>query len=126
MYKDAAEIRRTVSLRAMLQGRCPRCREGAVFKSGLGGLAGLMNDTCPHCGLRFLREAGYFLGAMYVSYGLGVLTILPLAIVLTLVVEWPVVAVLAVVLGQTLLSAPLFFRYSRAIWLHVDQRLDPR
>jgi hypothetical protein len=27
---------------------------------------------------------------------------------------------------QTLLSIPLFFRYSRAIWLHVDQLIDPR
>ncbi len=38
--------------------------------------------TCPSCGLRFLRETGYFLGAMYISYGLGVLTILPVAVVL--------------------------------------------
>lgn len=81
---------------------------------------------CPVCGLRYLRESGYFLGAMYVSYGLGVLTILPVAVVLAIVVEWPLWAVLAVMFAQTLVSMPVFFRYSRIIWLHVDQMLDPR
>jgi hypothetical protein len=38
-----------------------------------------MSESCSVCGLRFLREAGYFLGAMYISYGLGVVTILPVA-----------------------------------------------
>jgi hypothetical protein len=85
-----------------------------------------MRDACPVCGLRFLREAGYFLGAMYISYGLGVLTILPVAIVLTVVLEWPLAIVLLIALLQTLISVPLFFRYSRVIWLHVDQLLDPR
>ena len=30
-----------------------------------------MNAACPACGLRFEREAGYFTGAMYVSYVLA-------------------------------------------------------
>ena len=45
---------------------CPRCLEGAVF---FGFYA--MNPTCPHCGLRFEREPGYFLGAMMVAYFVG-------------------------------------------------------
>jgi hypothetical protein len=48
-----------------------------------------MYDSCPVCGLRFLREAGYFLGAMYISYTLGVATVLPVSIVLAIVLEWP-------------------------------------
>jgi uncharacterized protein (DUF983 family) len=82
--------------------------------------------VCPVCGLRYLRESGYFLGAMYVSYGLGVLTILPVAVALAIVVEWPLWAVLTAMFAQTLVSMPVFFRYSRIIWLHVDQMLDPR
>jgi heme/copper-type cytochrome/quinol oxidase subunit 4 len=85
-----------------------------------------MTESCPVCGLHFLREAGYFLGAMYISYGLGVFTVLPVAIVLTVVAEWHLVTVLLVALLQTLVSVPLFFRYSRVIWLHADQMLDPR
>ncbi|HEU0073570.1 MAG TPA: DUF983 domain-containing protein [Dehalococcoidia bacterium] len=85
-----------------------------------------MSESCSVCGLRFLREAGYFLGAMYISYGLGVVTILPVAVALAVVAEWHLAVILSIALAQTLLSVPLFFRYSRVIWLHADQLLDPR
>jgi len=84
-----------------------------------------MNSTCPVCGLRFLREAGYFLGAMYVSYALGVFTILPVAVLLAVVLEWNLIAVMAIAVLQTLLSVPLFLRFSRILWLHVDFAFDP-
>jgi uncharacterized protein (DUF2062 family) len=84
-----------------------------------------MNQSCAVCGLRFLREAGYFLGAMYVSYGLGVATVLPVAVVLAVVLEWHLAVVLPVAVLQTLISVPLMLRYSRALWLHVDYLLDP-
>jgi len=84
-----------------------------------------MHDECDVCGLHYLRETGYFLGAMYISYGLGVLTILPVAVALT-ILEWPLWVVLLIALIQTIISMPLFFRYSRIIWLHADQAIDPR
>lgn len=93
---------------------------------GWRGAAGLLNHACGVCGLVFLREAGYFLGAMYISYGLGVLTVLPLTVGLTLFSGWPLPVVLCIMVAQTLLSAPLFLRISRLLWLHVDQALDPR
>jgi uncharacterized protein (DUF2062 family) len=85
-----------------------------------------MLESCPVCGLRFLREAGYFLGAMYISYTLGVATVLPVAVVLAVVLSWHLAIVLPLAVLQTLISGPLFFRYSRVIWLHADQMLDPR
>jgi uncharacterized protein (DUF983 family) len=107
-------------------GRCPRCREGSIFPSSLLGLIGVTNPTCTVCGLRFLREAGYFLGAMYVSYGLGVLTILPVGVLLAVVLEWPLAIVIPLVILQAVICMPLFLRFSRVIWLHVDQAIDPR
>lgn len=85
-----------------------------------------MHERCSVCGLAFLRETGYFLGAMYISYALGVLTILPVAIVLAVVLEWDLWLVLLIAILQTIISMPIFFRYSRLIWLHVDQAIDPR
>jgi hypothetical protein len=84
-----------------------------------------MDPVCHVCGLRFLREAGYFLGAMYVSYALGVFTVLPVATFLAVAVEWPLAVVLVVAVVQTLVSVPLFLRYSRVLWLHVDFAFDP-
>ena len=115
-----------MNLGAVLTGRCPRCLKGAIFRNTLLGALGMMNSSCSVCGLNFLREAGYFLGAMYVSYALGLLTILPVGIVLAVVLEWDLVLVMPLLIVQTILSMPLFLRFSRIIWLHVDQTIDPR
>jgi uncharacterized protein (DUF983 family) len=110
----------------LITGRCPRCRQGRIFPKTFLGAIGMMNPSCSECGLRFLREAGYFLGAMYVSYGLGVLTVLPVGVVLAVVLKWSLVIVMPLVILQTIASMPFFLRFSRIIWLHVDQALDPR
>ena len=34
-----------------------------------------MHERCLVCDLKFDREPGYFLGAMYVSYGLGIVIV---------------------------------------------------
>ena len=113
------------TLKGIIAGLCPRCRQGHIFKPGLAGLL-FMNDVCVVCGLRFLRESGYYLGAMYVSYGLGVLTILPVATYLAAVARWPLWLVLSIMVIQTLLSMLIFLRLSRTIWLYFDQAVDPQ
>lgn len=97
-----------------------------MFVPGLKGLAGLMNESCGRCGLPFLREAGYYLGAMYVSYALGVFTVLPVAVLLAVILEWELWIVMVIMVVQTLVSMPIFFRYSRTLWLYVDQAIDPQ
>jgi uncharacterized protein (DUF983 family) len=106
-----------VRVLAILKQRCPRCLRGAVFEGLLR-----MRETCERCGLRFEREPGFFVGAMYVSYALAVALGAPLAFGLLEV---------GVPLGRTMLALavalvalhPLLFRYSRVIWLHVDHRI---
>lgn len=85
-----------------------------------------MHRTCPECGLVFEREPGYFLGAMYLSYGLGILVAAPVALGLHLglgvsveVSAWSSGAVLVV-------ASPWLFRSSRVGWLHFDQHFHPR
>ena len=110
----------------MVRGHCPRCGDGDIFRPGIAGLIWAMNETCGVCGLRFMREEGYFLGAMYVSYGLGVITVLPVAMVMAVVLGWHLALALTLMALQTLISVPLFLRYSRVIWLYFDQAFDPR
>jgi uncharacterized protein (DUF983 family) len=109
----------------MLAGRCPRCREGRVFPPFWSARLLAMNPVCEVCGLKFEREPGYFLGAMYFSYTLGVLTILPVSLLLILVAGWDLAPVMVVMFAQTLISMPLFFRYSRVMWLHLDLAFIP-
>jgi hypothetical protein len=86
-----------------------------------------MNERCPVCGLLFGRgEPGYFTGAMYVSYAMGI----PL-IALLVLVEYlflPTWTLLRLVLLAGLICVPLIpwiWQYSRVIWIHFDQWVDP-
>ncbi len=112
------------TISAIVRGLCPRCRQGHIFQPGIKGLL-FMHDECSVCGLHFLREAGYYLGAMYVSYALGVFTVLPVATYLGVVARWPLPTVFAIMVVQTLVSMLLFLRVSRTVWLYFDQAVDP-
>lgn len=61
-------------VKQVLGQKCPNCGTGAIFKKDRNNfnLVPQMNDNCPDCGFDFHREPGYFLGAMYASYGLSV------------------------------------------------------
>ena len=34
-----------------------------------------MHERCPHCGVKFEREPGFFLGSIYINYGLTALIV---------------------------------------------------
>lgn len=57
----------------MLKEKCPNCEESDVFYKNQSFFSlPKMKDDCDKCNYHFDREPGYFLGAMYVSYGLAV------------------------------------------------------
>lgn len=102
--------------------RCPRCGEGAIFRALFS-----MNEHCPVCGLDFDRgQPGYFTGAMYVSYGMGVPTIAALTgIGHLLLPSWTLWQLVLLAWGITLPFIPWIWQFSRVIWIHFDQWADP-
>jgi len=84
-----------------------------------------MHDRCPACGLHFDREPGYFLGAMYISYGLGLAIICAFGGALWTLTHWRLdkVAIWAVVIF--LPFAPKLTFLSRVLWIYLDQTIDP-
>jgi hypothetical protein len=85
-----------------------------------------MNAACPRCGLILQREEGYFLGAMYVSYGLSVVLIG--AAYWALTVAFPklgIPATMILILLAYLPFVPAVFRYSRVIWIYFDRTICP-
>src|SRR5262245_64651431 len=108
--------RRRSLLPAMVKQRCPRCREGRIFKGTFR-----MNDPCPVCGLVFEREPGYFLGAMYFSYALAVAFLLPIYFLLWLLFpSAPALLLPLLAMVVYLPITPLVFRYSRALWIYLE------
>ena len=84
-----------------------------------------MPPRCPACGLVFEREAGYFIGAIYINYGLTV----GLAVGGYFALEaWlaPSRGWQVAVWGAFAILFPLWsFRYSKAFWLALDHWVDP-
>lgn len=106
---------------AILTLRCPECREGFIFQS-----LWTTNERCPVCNLLFARETGYYTGAMYFSYALGIPIIALLTLAAWLVLPgWHLWQLVLVAWVLFLPLVPLVFRYSRALWIHFDRYFDP-
>ncbi len=118
---SAVSSRRRGLLVALIRQRCPRCREGKMFRGVI-----TMNDPCPVCGLLFQREEGYFLGAMYVSYFLssGIYLIMH-AVWSVLRDDWFSYGTMLRATGTFLPLVPMIFRYSRVVWIYLDRSICP-
>ena len=112
---------------SVLGNKCPRCREGYLFKSHnayafKGGEYIKMNDKCPACGQLTDLEVGFYYGTSYVSYALTVAFS-----VATFIAWWVLLGIsiydnslfwwLGVNAVSLLLLQPVFMRLSRTLWL---------
>jgi uncharacterized protein (DUF983 family) len=107
-----------------LRLRCPRCGRARLFASWF-----TMHDPCPACGLRYEREQGYFVGAIYVNYALTTAVTLGTVLGLDAVVGLSLAAQLGIGVALGALVPLVFFRYARGLWLAIDflvSRTDSR
>jgi len=83
-----------------------------------------MQERCPICDLKFAREAGYFVGAMYISYGIALLVITLIAALLWAVTGWWITKdVIWAVICSTV--RPTITLLPGVLWIYLDQTLDP-
>ncbi|MFU1857125.1 DUF983 domain-containing protein [Sphingobacterium sp. NGMCC 1.201703] len=104
----------------MIHSKCPKCHVGNVFEGKVYSLRKQqMNEVCPHCGVKYEVEPGYFYAAMYVSYALSVAEIVSVSVAIAILTgsesPWFYLAGLAITI---LIFAPFNFRYARLILLH--------
>ena len=84
-----------------------------------------MNECCPVCGLRFEREQGYFLGAMYVSYALAVPLMALWVAVFWRLTNWRLEKLIGAAALALIPFAPLLTTVARVLWIHFDRAVDP-
>ena len=102
-------------LRCSLQLKCPRCGEGALFQTYFR-----MFTHCAVCDLKFERESGYFIGAMYINYGATVLTAFPSYFLFEKFTAIPFYVNLSIWALFSAIFPVLFYRYSKSLWLNLD------
>ena len=110
------------ALQAVWEGKCPRCREGKMFKHGVFNIPKINKtyENCPHCDLRYEQEPGFFYGAMYVSYAFSVGILLTTTFLLYYVFGNPsLTTYIVTVTSVSIITYPVNFRYSRILFLHV-------
>ena len=112
-------------LATVLQNKCPRCREGKIFKSRnpfdfKNNLK--MEKDCPVCGQPTEIEVGFYYGTGYVSYALTIAFS-----VATFIAWWVFFGIsiydnslfwwLGVNAALLLILQPLLMRLARTVWL---------
>lgn len=108
------------TLRTALAGKCPKCEQGEIFERK-GSILLLkvpkMHENCPVCGYKFEKEPGYFLGAMYVSYGMTIIEML----VIFFATYWfvPQAVFFSLILGALVLFSFFNFRVARILWINL-------
>lgn len=105
----------------IMKEKCPNCGKSNVYEKKTKFLQlPVMKDDCDVCHYHFDREPGYFLGAMYISYGLAVLQ--GISTFLLLYTFLPNISTIWVV-GMILLVISLFsmknYKLSRIIYIHI-------
>ena len=118
---------------SVLSCRCPRCREGKLFKNSVSislkkNMA--MNEKCPVCGQATDIEVGFYYGTGYVSY-LVALVISAICFALWWIIigfsftdnrfMWWIIANSVMLL----LLQPWLMRLSRSLWISWFVRYDP-
>ncbi|KQS47775.1 MAG: DUF983 domain-containing protein [Flavobacterium lindanitolerans] len=108
-------------LKNVIQNKCPHCGKGKVFKTnGNPFLFQMpeMHPECSECGHKFVKEPGFFFGAMYVSYALAVGEMVATFFISRLFVTSLVHSLLFIVAAAFLLCT-INFRYSRLLWIYM-------
>lgn len=104
--------------RVMLTGmllRCPNCKQPGIA-------AGLfkINKTCPYCGVRFERQSGESVGAMYINLGVAELTSLGGFFLASALFNPPFVPHAIFWVTYNILFCVLFYRHSRGLWIAIN------
>jgi uncharacterized protein (DUF983 family) len=120
-------------LSTIISCRCPRCREGNLFKNPLSislkkNMA--MYEKCPVCGQATDIEIGFYYGTGYVSY------LVALFITVVCFLLWWIIIgfsftdnrfIYWIIFNSVLLIVlqPWLMRFSRSLWISWFVRYDP-
>src|SRR5215813_13223074 len=113
-----------VVLARALRLRCPRCGNSRLYEGWFR-----MRERCPACGLRYEREQGFFVGAIYVNYAITAVLGLGSVILLDSVIGLALWQQLAIAIPIMLVAPLVFFRHARSLWLgigYLASSLDER
>lgn len=112
---------------AMVVGCCPKCHEESMYlDTNPFNIMKIyaMHETCSHCKQVYKIEPSFFFGAMFVSYGLGVLIGIITFLVSHFVFQANLKMAFISIVVALILSNTLIMRISRNIWINIFVHFD--
>ena len=109
--------------------KCPKCHEGDLFiNKNIFKYKGFfdMPNNCTKCDQDFQIEPGFYYGAMYSSYAITIIINAAVFLTLASFLEYNLGLFLGIDLFILLITMPYVFKISRAIWLAIMIKYDPK
>lgn len=110
-------------LYSIFKFKCPRCNKGDFFESNNPynlKKAGDLKDSCTHCKLKYTPELGFYIGAMYVSYGLGIALFISVWVAtLVLYPNYSPLELIGLLFISMILLGPYLYALSKIIWANL-------
>ncbi len=107
--------------------KCPRCQEGDLFMVKNPYRLKYL-DKMPHycikCGEDLQREVGFYYGAMMISHATTTVIAVIVHITVFHFYGWSILPNLSSLLIILIVSFPVVFRSSRAIWINFFTKYD--
>jgi uncharacterized protein (DUF983 family) len=99
--------------------RCPQCGGRGIFRNYFS-----LKSECPHCGYRFDREEGYFLGGYAVNLVVAEFIGLGGVLILLFRTDYSLIVQEVIAIGTAIGLPVLFFPFSRTLWMTIDLMAD--
>lgn len=115
-------FKKGTKLYSIFKRKCPVCQEGDFFVSKPYNLKniGKIHSNCPNCNETFSKEPGFYYGAMYVSYGLGVAIFVSIFLITYLInPEATATTYIILITLAMILLGPFLYELSKIIWANM-------
>ena len=120
-------MKKGTKLYSVVNFKCPCCQEGDFFISHPYNFkfTGDIYENCSVCGKKYMLEPGFYQGAMYVAYGLGVVLFLSIWASCNLLFPsmgvWTQISIFSLLI---IFLGPLLFSLSKIIYANIFMKFD--
>ena len=115
-------------LYGILHHKCPRCQEGKLFlHPNPYNLKKIdkMPPKCMVCGKDFIRENGFFYGALMMSHAITTLIGITIHSIVYYFWGWKILPHILFLVSIVVILMPIIFRTARAIWISLFVSYQP-
>ncbi len=106
--------------KALSKSKCPNCYQGEIYEKKRLFWFGKINENCKSCGHKFDKEPGFFMGAMYVSYGLVIAECVAVFVLIQFFFEQFLDArMVPIMLAVILVMSGFNYSFSRVLWIYM-------